>query len=104
MIAGISADGTKETFFSVPKINPKDLYEAPEDTPYKNVRKRLLHRTIPVACIRNSMAGKNEPKRVQAHLSILKSVQSSNKIIKFHGKSEIKDDNVLVFDWAVHGN
>lgn len=102
---------SKQTIFSAPTIPPRELYDTEESvssipTNSDDVVKKLLRNTIPVACKKLNILDNspNESARIKAELSILNSIQSSNKIIKFHGQSEINGHSVLVFDWAEHGN
>ncbi|CAG8691238.1 6678_t:CDS:2 [Rhizophagus irregularis] len=101
----------KQTIFSAPTISPRELYDTEESvsdipTNRNDVVKKLLRNAIPVACKTLNIFedSPNEPARIKTELSILNSIQSSNKIIKFHGQSEINGHPVLVFDWAEHGN
>ncbi|PKC56457.1 kinase-like protein, partial [Rhizophagus irregularis] len=101
----------KQTIFSAPTISPRELYDTEESvsdipTNRNDVVKKLLRKAIPVACKTLNIFddSPNEPARIKTELSILNSIQSSNKIIKFHGQSEINGHPVLVFDWAEHGN
>ncbi|CAI2167195.1 5919_t:CDS:2 [Funneliformis geosporum] len=95
-----------QIIFNAPTINPKDLDAEGIETSHENIIRRRLRKAIPVACKILNVADNNlsETKRIQAQLAILNCLQSSNKIIKFHGKSVIDDYTVLVFDWAEHGN
>ncbi|CAG8550908.1 17488_t:CDS:1 [Funneliformis caledonium] len=95
-----------QIIFNAPTINPKDLHAEVTEISHENILRRRLRNAIPVACKILNVADNNlsETKRVQAQLAILNCLQSSNKIIKFHGKSVIDDYTVLVFDWAEHGN
>ncbi|GBB83279.1 hypothetical protein RclHR1_10000002 [Rhizophagus clarus] len=104
-------NSNKQTIFSAPKIDPKELYDTEESvsetsTNNSSVVKKLLRNVIPVACKTLNILDNSpqEAARIKAELSILNSIQSSNKIIKFHGQSEINGHPVLIFDWAEHGN
>ena len=82
MVSGFT---DSKTMFNTPTIEAKDLHEIPSTKNNESkLFKRLLRNTIPVAC--KIIAG-NEVEKMQSHLSILKSIQPSNKIIKFHGRS-----------------
>ncbi|RHZ63719.1 hypothetical protein Glove_328g19 [Diversispora epigaea] len=73
---------------------------------HKTVRKRT-YRTMDVACKKFQTIEKNDTadsQRIQTELAILRLLGMCSNIITFHGLSSIEQEDVMVFEWASHGN
>ncbi|CAG8443211.1 7211_t:CDS:10 [Diversispora eburnea] len=72
----------------------------------KTVRKKI-YRSMDVACKKFQTVKKNDTadsQRVQTELAILSLLGKCTHIITFYGLSSIEQDDVMVFEWASHGN
>jgi tRNA A-37 threonylcarbamoyl transferase component Bud32 len=80
------------------KIVPSELEDASQHVVRKGSIQKKVYRAMDVACKPISM------NNIQKHLAILEKLNICPYIIQFHGLSEISEKNVMVFEWAEHGN
>ncbi|GET02857.1 kinase-like domain-containing protein [Rhizophagus clarus] len=80
------------------QIMPSELTDASQHVVRKGSILKKVYRAMDVACKPISM------KNIQKHLAILEKLNICPYIIQFHGLSEISEKNVMVFEWAEHGN
>ncbi|RHZ82008.1 hypothetical protein Glove_115g31 [Diversispora epigaea] len=104
----------KNNIENVERINPSKLNDEDflgNSTEYRGkVFKKYLNKTISVACspvnIEMDLDNNNTPegKKFINNLAILSKLYSSDKIIRFHGISQLNGKYVLIFEWAEKGN
>ncbi|CAB4480732.1 unnamed protein product [Rhizophagus irregularis] len=80
------------------QIKPSELEDASHHVIRKGSIQKKVYRAMDVACKSISM------NNIQKHLAILEKLNICPYIIQFYGLSEICEKNVMVFEWAEHGN
>lgn len=80
------------------QIKPSELEDASLHVIRKGTIQKKVYRAMDVACKPISM------NNIQKHLAILEKLNICPYIIQFYGLSEIYEKNVMVFEWAEHGN
>ncbi|CAG8440203.1 1523_t:CDS:2 [Acaulospora morrowiae] len=86
---------------------PSSELEPPEQERTSDSRgkvyKRMLRSVVPVAC-KQIVIPDGRSHEIKKQLSILNKLQSSDKIIKFHGMSNQKGHDIIVLEWAEQGD
>ncbi|CAG8515152.1 1314_t:CDS:10 [Funneliformis caledonium] len=77
------------------EIEPNELSDSREKRKHYPIRK-FLKQSIDVACIRND--------NLSSRIVILELLSYSPNVLKFYGLSYVENHQVMVFEWAEHGN
>ncbi|CAG8440191.1 1522_t:CDS:2 [Acaulospora morrowiae] len=102
------AEKLEGSLLHIPQISPNKL-EPPSQGKPSDIRGMLCKRmltdrsVIPVACKRMDIPS-SQSQRIKAQLSILNRLRSNDKIIKFYGTSTLNDHEIMVLEWAEHGD
>ncbi|CAG8437327.1 1775_t:CDS:2 [Acaulospora colombiana] len=98
----------EEINVSVPTIEMHEIKE-PDRTSPTDARGKIykrLYKTIPVALkpLRIFETSERAQRVSRAQLAILNQIQASPRIVKFYGLTRVDGEEIMVMEWAEHGN